>query len=222
MAKAPEERFGSATELATAVQNWQEVERREAQEERDRFFTLSLDMLCIAGFDGYFKRMNPAFERTLGYTVDEMLSRPFVSFVHADDVEATNREMKSLHRGSTQSASRIGIAARPCIDVLTQLAHGRIRHRLFGALKGHPRLTDLPLDVDAHLGKRGVVEQSLNDPQGVIDALEPLEGEGRNLPGLVCDESFGALERRFEPPQSIVDLRTHIPERLVQGRRAAL
>jgi PAS domain S-box-containing protein len=99
LAKAPEERFQAASQLATAVQNWQEVERREAQEERDRFFTLSLDMMCIAGFDGYFKRLNPAFERTLGYTVDEMLSLPFVGFIHLDDVENTTAELKRIAAG---------------------------------------------------------------------------------------------------------------------------
>jgi PAS domain S-box-containing protein len=99
LAKSPTDRFRSAGDLATAVQTWQEVERREAQEERDRFFTLSLDMLCIAGFDGYFKRLNPAFGRTLGFTVDEMLAEPFLSFVHPADRERTDAETKKIISG---------------------------------------------------------------------------------------------------------------------------
>jgi PAS domain S-box-containing protein len=99
LAKSPTDRFSSASELATAVQTWQEVERREAQEERDRFFTLSLDMLCIAGFDGYFKRLNPAFGRTLGFTDDEMLGEPYVSFVHPADRERTVAESQKIIGG---------------------------------------------------------------------------------------------------------------------------
>ena len=64
------------------------------------FFDASLDMLCIAGFDGYYKRLNPAWERTLGYTVEELMARRYVDFVHPDDVIATLREAERLNHGA--------------------------------------------------------------------------------------------------------------------------
>jgi PAS domain S-box-containing protein len=73
--------------------------RRRAQDELDRFFALSLDLLCIAGFDGYFKRVNPAWQRVLGYSEEELLSRPYVDFVHPDDRRATSNEASTISGG---------------------------------------------------------------------------------------------------------------------------
>ncbi len=65
----------------------------------DRFFTLSIDMLCIAGYDGYFKRLNPAFERTLGYRIEELTASPFLDFVHPDDRSATTGVFQRVLHG---------------------------------------------------------------------------------------------------------------------------
>jgi len=73
---------------------------RRSQEELDRFFTLSLDMLVIADLNGYFLRVSPSFTRTLGHTTDELVARPFLDFVHPDDRAATLAEMEKLGRGA--------------------------------------------------------------------------------------------------------------------------
>jgi PAS domain S-box-containing protein len=75
------------------------MERKRAEEQLERFFMLSPDLLCLAGFDGYFKRLNPEWERTLGYTIDELLARPYLDFVHPDDRHQTVTEADRLGGG---------------------------------------------------------------------------------------------------------------------------
>jgi PAS domain S-box-containing protein len=62
---------------------------KQPREDLERFFALSIDLLCVADFDGHLTRVNPAFERVLGYTEGELLREPFMSFVHSDDRERT-------------------------------------------------------------------------------------------------------------------------------------
>jgi PAS domain S-box-containing protein len=71
----------------------------EQLETGNRFVNLSLDMFCIAGFDGYFKNLNPSWERVLGYTRDELMAKPYVEFTHPDDRAATGNEAGRLRGG---------------------------------------------------------------------------------------------------------------------------
>ena len=65
----------------------------------EKLFALSLDLLCIAGLDGYFKRVNPSFTRVLGWPPEELTTRPFLDFVHPEDLDATLREVQKLAAG---------------------------------------------------------------------------------------------------------------------------
>jgi len=56
-------------------------------------------MLCLLGFDGYFRRLNPAWEQTLGFTREELMSRPFIEFVHPDDRDRTLSQNAEVRRG---------------------------------------------------------------------------------------------------------------------------
>jgi PAS domain S-box-containing protein len=75
------------------------TERRCAEEELESFFRLSLDMLAVTDFDGYFKRLNPVWERVLGWSREQLLARPYLDFVHPEDREATLAEASGLSRG---------------------------------------------------------------------------------------------------------------------------
>ena len=75
------------------------TEQRRAESERDRFFETSGDMMCIANFEKYFTRVNQACTDILGYTREELLSRPFTDFIHPDDLGATVGAVALLREG---------------------------------------------------------------------------------------------------------------------------
>lgn len=73
--------------------------RKRALDERDRLFDLSLDLLSIANFDGWFTHVNPAWTRCLGWTAEELMSRPLIEFVHPDDRDAVLADRKKIFPG---------------------------------------------------------------------------------------------------------------------------
>ena len=81
-----------------------EAMKRQAHELEDRFFDVSIDMLCLLDFSGYFKRLNPAWESVLGFTRAELMSSPFIEFVHPDDRERTLSQNRTV-RGGGQARS---------------------------------------------------------------------------------------------------------------------
>lgn len=70
--------------------------RKSAEAELEQFFSVALDLLCIADAQGYFRRLNRAWETTLGYSLQELQSRPFLEWVHPEDVPATQAAMQQL------------------------------------------------------------------------------------------------------------------------------
>ena len=76
------------------------VDRKRAEEELDRFFTLSLDLLCVASFNGYFIRVEPSVGARPRLHARELLTRPFMEFIHPDDRDASVGAVSQLGAGA--------------------------------------------------------------------------------------------------------------------------
>lgn len=99
LARDPNDRPLHAGEVAQEFVDFQESTSNLAHKDMVRFFELSPDLFCIADFAGCFRRVNANFPRVTGYTEHELLSQPFLNFVHADDKEPTTAEMSRLTQG---------------------------------------------------------------------------------------------------------------------------
>jgi PAS domain S-box-containing protein len=83
------------TQLAEAT------DRLEVETKRNRFFTLAIDMLAIAGFDGHFKQLNPSWEKTLGFSDEELKAKPLIEFVHLEDRASTEEQLQKVQTGAS-------------------------------------------------------------------------------------------------------------------------
>lgn len=146
----------------------------EQYDELDRFFTLALDLLCIANTDGYFLKVNKAWEDILGYSMAELVQRRFLDFVHPDDLPATmdaigqlSEQKDVLHfvnRYRTKDGSYRHIEWR-------SHPHGRL---IYAAARDITERIQMEAELRAREEKfRAFVEQSsdgvvLTDEQGII------------------------------------------------------
>lgn len=75
------------------------IDLKNTQQEFQNFIELSMDLVCIANVNGLFYKVNPAFTKVLGYSNDELVDKPFINFIHPDDIDKTFKEIEKLSKG---------------------------------------------------------------------------------------------------------------------------
>jgi PAS domain S-box-containing protein len=153
-----------------------EGDRSKVCIEASRFFALSPELLCVVGLDGYFKRVNPAFEKTLSYTTEELLSRRFLDFVHPEDKAATQAEFEKLstkageinfeNRYRCQDGSYKRLAWKSVSFVEEGLVYAIARDitkskRTKATLRERSHVSTLEADVGTALGQSGTMQSNL-------------------------------------------------------------
>ncbi len=97
--ESPHDRPTDATEVAKEIAHYNESNLERALDDMALFFELSDDLFCIAGFDGFFRRLNCNFSKVLGYSDDQLLARPIVDFIVEEDRLKTIEFLDQLTNG---------------------------------------------------------------------------------------------------------------------------
>jgi two-component system, sensor histidine kinase and response regulator len=92
------ERLEERVRERTARLKQETEQRKKSEQERDHFFELSSDLLCVADFNGYFRQINPAWQEALGWDEKTLLEKPLIAFVHPDDRQQTQEAMERLRK----------------------------------------------------------------------------------------------------------------------------
>lgn len=100
MSRSPDDRPADAKAIADEITAFVESSMERAERDLCRFFEISRDLFCIASLDGYFKRVNSNFSRVLGYADNELVSKPFIEFIHPDDICQTLEAVGNLASGN--------------------------------------------------------------------------------------------------------------------------
>jgi PAS domain S-box-containing protein len=193
--------------IALIVVTDEVTEQRREHADRDRFFSLSLDMLVVAGPGGHFKRVNPAFGETLGYEVSELIATPFVDLVHPDD------------RARTIEAFAGVLGGRPVTDFENRYRRKDGEYRVFSW-----RATVDPVTGDVYAVARDITDHRATEAQ--FRHAQKLEAIGQLAGGVAHDFNnillaiLGNVElaRKGIPPSS--EAAEHLGEIEGAGRRA--
>jgi two-component system cell cycle sensor histidine kinase/response regulator CckA len=144
------------------------TDQRREYADRDRFFSLSLDMLIVVTPDGRLKRVNPAFGKTLGYELSELVDTPFLDLVHHDD------------RARTREVFEMLLRADPVTDFENRYRRKDGTNRVFSW-----RATADPLTGDVYAVARDITEQRATEAQ--LRHAQKMEAVGQLAGGIAHD-----------------------------------
>lgn len=201
------------------------AERRKNEELQhfENLFELSNDLICIAGLDGYFRRVNPAFSRMLGWSVDELLSMPILDLVHPDDLEAARESLIALADGN----STVRFTRR----MRTTTGGYRVIHWAVNPEPSSGNIFAIGRDVTEERKQEEMLEKSqqklsafFEHSQGLMSTHD-VEGNflsvnaaGANLLGYSTEEMVGKNLRDIMPPSHHPSFQLYLEEIITKGR----
>ncbi|HYG19000.1 MAG TPA: PAS domain S-box protein [Ohtaekwangia sp.] len=143
---------------------------KRVADENDRIFNYSLNLNAVTNFEGYFLKLNPAWERTLGWTVEDLTSRKFIEFVHPDDRQKTSGVYESLIEG----------LALPAFENRYRARDGSYRWLLWTSSPDFKHRTVYASAIDITDRKKSEEDLLLSKKNLEVAALE-LEDQNRQL-----------------------------------------
>jgi PAS domain S-box-containing protein len=159
----------------------------------ERLFEITPDMLCVAGLDGFFKIINPAFERNLGYRLEELKEKPFLDFVHPEDRPATLKEMEKLSQGEvTLFFENRYLCKNGTYKWLAWTSHPDLKEGLLYAVARE--VTERKQELISLEGERTELEEKRTELMGrVEETQEELHNKEEQLRQAQKMESIGRL-----------------------------
>lgn len=194
--------------LGALTINTDATEQRRANTDRDRFFSLSLDMFVVVTPEGMLRRLNPAFYQALGYSQTELVGKSFVNLVHPDDLVRS------------QDAFRQVLAGQPIHDFENRYRRKDGAYRIFSW-----RTTADPVTGDLYAVARDITEQRTTEAQ--LRHAQKMEAVGLLAGGIAHDFNnlmqavLANVEVALLPESSRQEMEENLREIEAAGRRAA-
>lgn len=144
------------------------IARREKEELKhyETLFNLSDDLICMGETGGYFKRINPAFEKTLGWTNEQMTEHPIVEFINPEDREHTQEQLKQLAEGAA------------VVNINNRFRTTDNNYRLLQWVVTKDPITDILYAIARDITEQNQTEQELVETKNLLESTSRIAKTG--------------------------------------------